>query len=475
MIREFLLDHAASDPVSFHMPGHKGAQIFYEYGFGDFLERIADCDITEIPGADNLFQTEGIILKTQEKYARLYGVGRSYLLVNGTSGGIIASILASVRPGHKLIMARSCHKSVFNALTLGGIRPVYAQPQIIDEYGIMGAVSPEEIRRCLADEPDADAVILPSPNYYGICSDISAIAQAVHEAGKILIVDQAHGAHLKFFHTFGHGKDMPPAAEDCGADLVINSIHKTLASLTQSSVLNAQGSRVSRSDLEDRLQAIQSTSPSYLLMGSLDVNADLLLEHGEQAIGSWREALDCFYDRAEQVRGLRLIASDTGRMDRTKILLDMSAAGISGKQLEQELNARGIWPELYTGDLLMLMTGIGNTSRDMLRTLDALEDISCRSGDLSGRRTQKNSGDFSAVPAPGPLHAPPRDKEYIALDEAAGRICAGSVIPYPPGIPLLCPGEEFTEETVGYIRALRDSGEKVIGVSEDGRVAAGKR
>ena len=162
-MREFLLQHACKDPVSFHMPGHKGAAIFRKYGYGEFLDNFVDCDVTEIPGADNLFQAEGIIMEAQKKYSRLYQVDHSYLQINGTSGGLIASILATVKPGRKLIMARNCHKSVFNALMLGGIQPVYAQPELIKEHGIMGAVSPEEIERCIRENPDADAVILPVP------------------------------------------------------------------------------------------------------------------------------------------------------------------------------------------------------------------------------------------------------------------------------------------------------------------------
>ena len=372
-MRDFLLQHADKNPVSFHMPGHKGSAIFRKYGYGEFLDRFADCDITEIPGADNLFLTEGIIKETQRKYARLYGADHSYLMVNGSSGSIIASILASVRPGGKLIMARNSHQSVFHALELGGnIRPVYAMPDLF-EGRIQGSISPSEIRRCLKEHPDADAVILPSPNYYGICSDIKAIADLVHEAGKNLIVDQAHGAHLKFFHAFGQGEGLPQAAEDCGADLVVNSIHKTLASLTQSAVLNLCGNRVNRFRLEDCLRMIQSSSPSYILMGFLDLNADLLLEHGAEAIANWRAAVDRFYTDAKTIPGLSVLTGEG--LDFTKINLDMSACGIDGAKLEQLLNERDIFPELYTGDILMLMTGIGNTMADMTRAIDALKEI----------------------------------------------------------------------------------------------------
>ncbi len=464
-MRDFLLEHADRDPISFHMPGHKGSAIFRRYGFGQFLDRFVDCDITEIPGADNLFQAEGIIMQTQGKYADLYDVDHSYLMINGTSGGLIASILASVRPGHKLIMARNCHKSVFNALMLGGIEPVYAKPELLKEYGIMGAVSPEEIRLCIQENPDADAVILPSPNYYGICSDIQAIAEVAHSAGKVLIVDQAHGAHLKFFHRFGFGEDMPPAAEMCGADLVVNSIHKTLASLTQSAVLNLQGDLVDRYVLEDKIQAIESTSPSYVLMSFLDINADLLLEHGKKAIGQWRAAVDWFYDNVSSIPGLDIMKA--GSMDLTKINLDMSRIGIDGAHLEQLLMQRNIFPELHTGNILMLMTGIGNTLEHMQKTCDALAEIAqnANAGVLPRRTIH--------VPQPGRMHRVPQKKEFVPLDQAAGRICAASIIPYPPGIPFVCPGEEITPEIVQYIKSLREDGEKVIGVNDQMQVLVG--
>lgn len=470
-MREFLLQHADIDPVSFHMPGHKGSAIFRKYGYGEFLDRFVDCDVTEIPGADNLFQAEGIIMETQKKYAGLYDVEHSYLQINGTSGGIIASILATVKPGGKLIMARNCHKSVFNALTLGNIRPVYAQPEMIEEYGISGAVSAEEIKRCLDENPDAGAVILPSPNYYGICSDIRAIADVVHEAGKVLIVDQAHGAHLKFFHKLGCGDGMPMAAEDCGADLVINSIHKTLASLTQSAVLNLNSSRVDRYVLEDKLQAIQSTSPSYVLMSFLDINADLLRDHGRQAMREWRESLDHFYDEAQKIKGLQLMK--TGSMDITKINLDMGSLGIDGATLEQLLMKRGIFSELYTGDILMLMTGIGNTREHMDRALAALRDIAAVGADAKAADAKRRKA--YSVPEPGKLCDVPAEKEFIPLEEAEGRICAGSIIPYPPGIPFVCPGEEITGDIIRYIGAMRGDGEKVIGVNDKGQILVGRR
>lgn len=473
-MRQFLLKHAELDPISYHMPGHKGEDIFRKYGYGDFLEKLVACDITEIPGADNLFQAEGIIKDVMDKYRCLYEVEHSYLLINGTSGGIIASILATVRSGKKLIMARNCHKSVFNALTLGNIQPVYAKPELIEKYGISGVITPEEIKKCIDENPDAEAIILPSPNYYGICSDIKAIADIAHDAGKVLIVDQAHGAHLKFFHKYGFGEAMPVAAESCGADLVINSVHKTLASLTQSAVLNLNSNLVDRYALEDRLQAIESTSPSYLLMSFLDINADLLMEHGRQAMGEWREAIDYFYNEAASIKGLKIMTA--GNMDITKINLDMGQLGIDGAKLEQLLMEKGIFSELHTGDVLMLMTGIGNTKGDVESTLKALKEISEVFSESCNELTTEDLERRKAyqIPEAGKLNIVPQEKKFVPLDMAEGKICAGSIIPYPPGIPFVCPGEELTADIIKYIKALRKCGEKVIGVNDRGEVLVGK-
>ena len=253
-IVEFLIKHSKKNAVSFHMPGHKGGDIIAKHGYGEFLDNILGCDITEIKGADNLFQPESIIKETMEAYKKLYDVKYTNLLVNGSSCGLVASVLATCQRGYKLIMARNSHKSIFNAVKLGDIKPVYARPELLEEYGILGEISKDEIKRLIDENPDAKAVILPSPNYYGICSDIKEIAKHVHDAGMLLIVDQAHGAHLKFY-------DKNKAAENLGADIVVNSTHKTLLSFTESAIINVCSDRVDILELEDKIQYIESTSP----------------------------------------------------------------------------------------------------------------------------------------------------------------------------------------------------------------------
>ena len=477
-ITTFLVEHAGRNPVSFHMPGHKGSRIYRENGYGDFLDKIMDCDITEIPGADNLFQTEGIIAETMKKYEKLYEVKKSYLLVNGSSGGLIAAILACVKPGGKLIMARNSHKSIFNALGLASIEPVYAYPEEAEGCGILGEITVDEIARRMDENPDAEAVILPSPNYYGICSNVRAIAEEVHKRGKVLIVDQAHGAHLKFFGKYGGAQSpirggFPESAEDQGADIVINSIHKTLASFTQSALLNLCSDRVNPFLLEDKLQAIESSSPSYPMMATLDINAGLLENAGERLIRQWAENLDYFYDEANRIPGLVVLTPKN--LDRTKLNIDMSAYGINGNELEELLMERDIFIELVTGNIVMCMTGIGNTRRDYQRLLEALAEIAeQRRGAMVECAGLKQAVQPKILTRVLQQRAVPAEKEFVPLKEAAGRVCASSIIPYPPGIPIVCPGEVIDEDVIEYIKERREAGEKVIGLTAEGTVCVGK-
>ena len=413
-ITSFLMEHADRNPVSFHMPGHKGSSIYRENGYGDFLDKIMDCDITEIPGADNLFQTEGIISETMKKYENLYEVKKSYLLVNGSSGGLIAAILACVKPGGKLIMARNSHKSVFNALGLASIEPVYAYPEEAEGCGILGEITAEEIARCMDENPEADAVILPSPNYYGICSDVRSISEEVHKRGKVLIVDQAHGAHLRFFEKYGGAGGFPESAEKQGADIVINSIHKTLASFTQSALLNLCSDRVNPFLLEDRLQAIESSSPSYPMMATLDINADLLEDAGERLIRQWAENLDYFYSEADRIPGLAVLTPRN--LDRTKLNIDMSAYGINGNELEELLMERDIFIELVTGNIVMCMTGIGNTRGDYERLLKALAEIAAqRQGVMAECAELKQAVQPKVLTRVLQQIAVPAQKEFVPL------------------------------------------------------------
>ncbi|MBQ9075443.1 MAG: aminotransferase class I/II-fold pyridoxal phosphate-dependent enzyme [Mogibacterium sp.] len=302
--------------ISFHMPGHKGRSDIYEKtGYGDFLKNIVTCDITEIPGADALFCPETTLRAVMDNYADLYGVKHSELLVNGSSAGVMAAIMGTVPVGGKLILGRNSHHSAFSALRLGGINPVYVRPKMDLRSGLVGEILPADLEAACEADPDAQAVLVTSPNYYGMLSDIAALAAVAHEHGMLLIVDQAHGAHLKFFDNdaeelLGEGAHVPfprHSAEDLGADIVINSTHKTLLSFTGSGILNICSNNVDIGAVSDALKMVQTTSPSYILMASLDINERIMRKYGSRFVKAWRDDLTTFYRRVMRIPGIEIV------------------------------------------------------------------------------------------------------------------------------------------------------------------------
>lgn len=464
-IADFLMNHKKDNPVSFHMPGHKGRTILYKkYGYEDFVRGMFGNDITEIPGADALQQPQSVIRDVMDNYAAIYGAKHTELLVNGSSAGLMAAVLTAVPRGCKLIMGRNSHKSIFGAVRLGGIQPVYVRPEIHRKYELQGAVTAKSIRRSLEANPDASAVLITSPNYYGVLSDIGGIASVCHEYGKILIVDQAHGAHLKFF-DMGSGKKT--AAENLGADIVINSTHKTLLTFTGSAILNVCSDRVNIDDLADNLRMLQTTSPSYLMMGTLDVNQKILAKAGRELIQVWKSDLRYFYSKASEIPGVDVIMGPD--LDLTKINLTMIRMGLDGNDLEEELRRHNIWVEMVHGDYVMLMTGLGNLRFDYDAALAALSEISMKYGVSSGR-----------VPVRDPMVAfdleyvgVPEKKERISLYNAEGRVVYDEITPYPPGVPVACPGEVLNFEVISFLERLIKRGDSVIGVDDEGCVNVG--
>ncbi len=507
---------AGEGHISFHMPGHKGRAVLYEKtGYGDFIHGITACDITEIPGADALFCPETTLRAVMDNYAGLYGVRHSELLVNGSSAGVMAAVIGSVPVGGKLILGRNSHHSAFSALRLGGINPVYVRPRTDPRSGLVGELGAAELKKACTDNPDADAVLITSPNYYGMMSDVAALAAIAHEYDMLLIVDQAHGAHLKFFdydaeRLIEAGEHIPfpkHSAESLGADIVINSTHKTLLSFTGSGILNICSDRVDIASVSDALRMLQTTSPSYLLMGSLDINERIMRDHGAALIGRWRDDLMKFYRRVQKIPGVDVVgvqafetgeqvkaeSSDADRtpveksapadtasrfpmyhrragIDLTKINLSMASLGVSGATLDRELRHRGIISEMVHGDFVMLMTGIGNVSGDYGKVLEALLDISGNYGIVdrsAGRaaREPRAATEFELEVAGVPYEA-----ESVPLYSADGRVLYDPVIVYPPGTPIACPGEILTPEALSFISEAIARGEKVTGVDDEGLV-----
>ncbi len=425
------------------MPGHKGSRLYREFGYDSFLDGFLDWDITEIPGADDLFEASGIIDGVQKRYAALFDVEKTYLMVNGTSGALIASILTCVPEGGKMIIGTNSHRAVLNGLSLAGAQPVFVAPEKLWDGDVEGATLPaadgcggaegdgaeptgsmdrpfRSVKEAIDANPDAAAVLVTSPNYYGIVSDIEKIAQLTHDAGMILIVDQAHGAHLAFFEKYAGGStgyvvtgdgahvDGAPGdnthsrlvpAEKLGADIVTCSVHKTLASMTQSAVLHicssAPEGRIDTEVIEEKLKMIESSSPSYILMTSLEINADLIEKHGSELFRRWDRGLDLFYERAAGIPGLETLYGDIDdHIDRSKIVIRMRRGAdgpdepvgtdgpkgpdedwIAAEDLEALLMEKGIFCEKKNGRALVCLSGIGNTTEDYTALADALEDI----------------------------------------------------------------------------------------------------
>lgn len=522
--------------ISFHMPGHKGRSDIYEKtGYGDFLKNIVTCDITEIPGADALFCPETTLRAVMDNYADLYGVKHSELLVNGSSAGVMAAIMGTVPVGGKLILGRNSHHSAFSALRLGGINPVYVRPKMDLRSGLVGEILPADLKAACESDPDAQAVLVTSPNYYGMLSDIAALAAVAHEYDMLLIVDQAHGAHLKFFDNdaeelLGKGAHVPfprHSAEDLGADIVINSTHKTLLSFTGSGILNICSDSVDIGAVSDALKMVQTTSPSYILMASLDINERIMRKHGVSIAKAWRDDLTTFYRRVMRIPGIEIVGGPAAAevtekvmrsykpqadgqaeqgldeitrgtlcpmyhsragLDYTKINISMAPLGISGARLEKELRQRGIIAEMVHGDYVMLMTGAGNRSSDYSKLLESLKEIAgnysvidsshegtgdFRSRGLEGSRASASQREKQPRPAAEfelEVAGVPYEAESVPLYEADGRVLYDPVIIYPPGTPVACPGEILTVEVISYIRDAIGRGEKVTGVNDEGLV-----
>ena len=495
-IAEFLKKNAAKDLVSFHMPGHKGrSELFDAAGCGDLVRNAAAWDITEVPGADSLFCPRGALRNVMDNYAELYGVRHTELLVNGSSAGLIASVISSVPVGGKLILGRNSHHSVFSALRLGGINPVYLRPETDPQYNLTAEISPYELEAACDAHPDASAVLITSPNYCGVMSDISVLADIAHEHGMLLIVDQAHGAHLKFFDMYAEaareeGSYIPHprhAAETLGADIVVNSTHKTLFSFTGSGILNICGDSIDVDAVSETLRMIQTTSPSYLLMASLDINEKIMRANGREIVKSWIDDLSGFYKAASRISGLTVVTGSGARgsgardedvfalyryregPDPTKINISMSSLGLSGERLDSELRYRGIISEMVHGEYVLLMTGAGNRRSDYERLLAALREIADSYGVGSpAERVPRSFADIRLETADLPM-----ESELVPLYEADGRVLYEPVITYPPGSPIACPGEIMNMEVIGRISELLAAGDAITGVDDEGCIKVG--
>lgn len=456
------------DVTPFHVPGHKrGSGADKE--FLDFVgKNIHDIDVTIFKMVDGLHNPKSCIKEAQELAADAYGSEHTYFAVNGTSGAIQAMIMSVAKAGDKILVPRNVHKSVQAGIILSGSIPIYMEPEIDEDLNIAHGVSYDEVEEKLGDHPDVKAVLLINPTYYGVATDIKNICTLVHSYGVPLIVDEAHGPHLHFH------KDLPMSAVDAGADIVAQSTHKILGAMTQMSLLHVQGELVDHKRVKTILSLLHTTSPSYPLMASLDsarrhiaINGEELLEQTIKVANYLRQEInmiDGFYSFGKEVCG----KPGTFDFDPTKVTITCKRLGLRGQELESILTEKyNIQVELSDFYNVLAIITIGDTYESVEKLIVALKEISREYAPKSKPlETLRPIMPKNVEQVLIPREAFYSEKIIEKFEESAGCISGEQIMAYPPGIPIIYPGERITEEIIDFIKALKEDGMDVQGMDD---------
>ena len=499
---ERLTEYAGSDAYPFHMPGHKRREIpdGIPGGFPDPY----GIDITEIDGFDNLHHAEGILKDAMDEAAAIYGADRSWYLVNGSTCGILSAVFATTENGGKILTARNCHKAVYHAICLNRLEAEYLYPEEITEFGINGGIRAEDVRKAL--EKDAmhcagnsgdvrgkitkiQAVLITSPTYEGVVSDIRAIADAAHEYGIPLIVDEAHGAHLEYAdqcHSF------PKSALEYGADIVIQSLHKTLPCFTQTAILHVKGKLVDQDRISRYLSMFQTSSPSYLFMAGMERCIRYMDGDGRNGMVRYEERLEHFMKRMEGLQVLEVLDREicgkyrtVAGWDPSKIVVStMRAEDFHGEELAETLRRKyHLEMEMTAPEYVIAMTSLMDTEEGFERLGTALLEIDgalrhCVESEQQKEKGESKEKERCETPEglESKLSHPIRrmliceamdaDTERTAFQDTVGKVSAEFVYLYPPGIPIIAPGEVFTDAIVEKIMAYKAAGLLVQGPAD---------
>lgn len=460
-----ILDYMREGNISFHMPGHKnGRGVLKIKEKPDFKDNLLFIDQTEVPGLDNLHLAEGIIQEAQELAARAFRSDYTYFLVNGTTSGVYSMILGVTNHGDKIIVPRNSHRAVVGALIIGGLWPVYYEPDIDYDKGIAVSVCPQKIEEVIKENPDAKAVLVTNPTFYGTCSDIETIADIVHKYNMVFLVDEAHGAHLPF------SKKLPINAMDAGADCAAQSAHKTLSAFTQSSMLHVRRGRVDVDKIEFMLRLTQTTSPSYILMASLDLARYQMEEHGEELLDNLLGMLEVFRERVNTIPDVYCFGREVvGQhhivdFDPTKVTINFKNFGMQGTRISDILrNEYKIQVELSDLYNILAMATIGDEKEIYDSLYEAIYDISTKYS--SEREVRDIPQVMWKMPyqALSPREAVYETMEMIDFKKSDGRISAEIIAPYPPGIPVIQPGEIITNDIIENVLKVKEAGIKING------------
>ncbi len=474
-IVDSLCKYVARKPIRMHMPGHKGKPA------RQALDGCRLFDVTECPGLDNLHYPSGCILRSEEKAQRVFGSLRSYFLVNGASCGVQASFLAArmvLGPG-KVIVPRSTHKSAISAMVMSGFEPVWVWPQYYEDFGGYLPITKDDISEalrlshCSVDRGEVKAVFDINPTYCGFARDLSEVAEFTHSLGAMLIVDEAHGTH------FGFDSRLPQSALKCGADIVIHGSHKTTTAFTQTGLLHISSGAQDRfpeivSSVEEALRSMQSTSPSYLLLSSLEQAIDLL----ERDESVWvKRGIDLALGLTERLASLSHIkvpghigsAMPQGVFhDPSRVLVDLRELSVTGPEAARYLaHERSIVCEMAGPSYLVMIVTGADERGEMELVADGFEDLSllyAKRGDLLQRSVMTTLG----VP-PRPVKAQSlresflSESEPVEIESSRGRVAADTIVIYPPGSPLIVPGEVIDSEIIDYILKTKEIGLNLVG------------
>ncbi len=445
--------HADRQPVQFHIPGHKngdGMDPDYRSFVGD---NVCSIDLINIAPLDDLHQPSGVIREALQLAASAYGADETYFSVQGTSGAIMAMIMSVCKPGEKIIVPRNVHKSVMSAIIWAGARPVFLSPVPDPRLGIAHGVTTKSVRKALQRHKDAKAVLIINPTYFGVCADLREIVTVCHEVGVPVLVDEAHGVHLHFHES------LPVSAMDAGADMAATSVHKLGGAMTQCSVLNVRYGYVNPGRVQSILSMLHTTSTSYVLLASLDTARRHLAINGRQLIGQAIERAERLRAQINQIDGLYCFGREllggeaTYDLDPTKLTIHVHELGITGYEVEKWLRTH-YRIEVEMSDLhniLCIITlGDSDASEDTL--IAALRELADRQrGQSPDRDVHLKMPEIPHL-ALSPREAFYSETESVPLEEAEDRIIAEFIMVYPPGIPILLPGEVITAENIAYIR-----------------------
>ena len=444
-----LVRYANSETVSFDVPGHKMGAL--NPPFRDAIgEQALKMDVNSMAELDLLSHPKSVIKDAQELAAQSFGADHAFFLVNGTTAGIHAMILAACKPGETILVPRNCHKSVIDGMILSGVIPAFMQPEVDDHFGISHSVSVETAAHALRKHPAAKALLVTYPTYFGTMTDLKLICKLAHEAGVTVLVDAAHGAHLKVLNEL-----IDPI--QAGADLVTTSMHKTGGSLTQSSLLLLQGDRVSADKVRKVTGMLQTTSANYLLMSSLDAARRELVLHGTDAFQQLKPIVEAAIETIESGGHYEVLKNEDVSTrflqshDWTKLVIRVNGLGLTGFGVYSLLKQQyGIQMELAEGYVVMAVITPADTEVSIGRLTAALLDI-----ERTCTKPNVLHSAWTVVDSVNELAMTPRDafyaeQESVAIDDAIGRISADTLMIYPPGIPLVIPGERITCEVVQH-------------------------